>query len=334
MTFFNHTIKPYIGLAPQCIRQYHYTLSTIRQANATLNIASPSDRKVLYRKKHSLFYGCLVPNVLHHCLATIHRIPLPSIRETATLQALITGVYDDLIDDYHYNIEDINRILFHSSPLVKDEIALAQYCRYLFHNIQCKAANPDLLQKITPLLILAQERSKLQNQSSLGLEEILSITYEKGGYAMLFYRSAILPVCHPVEHDFLYALGGLMQMTNDINDALKDRLNHSSTLMTSDLSLSKITDLFWEKIRDVNHLWWLFKEEDGNPYLARIRIILIRSLITLELYGHHTSKEYRFDIDDIPQKTIIQSLRIPIYPKLWFKYDRKLRQLFSEKPVF
>lgn len=284
---------------------------------------------ILNHKKHRYFYGCVVPVTLHRFLVQVHKIDYPSIQETASLQALITGIYDDLIDQEHLSVAQVQNLLYGSHP--KNLTSQERLCRFLFHKIEHRIKNKIFFESITHQLIRAQEESKKQSIKNLTSEELWKITLDKGGLALLFYRTSLPLPCRIHEYEFLYQLGGLMQLTNDINDVFKDSAQGIQTIMTSGLTFIEVKKAFWAQINAVFRAWQEFQPRKHLDHFDRISLILSRSLLTLEQYEKYTPTTE--ELSKIPKRQRITGLSLPYSWWRWFQLWKEIQSALSVSPT-
>ena len=95
------------------------------------------------------------------------------------------------------------------------------------------APDPSVMQEQLLTVFHAQLMSKQQKRGGLNYEVIKDITLRKGAESVLFYRTAFGHPMEKGEEKTLYALGGLMQLSNDIFDVYPDLQDNVDTLVTT-----------------------------------------------------------------------------------------------------
>ncbi len=142
-----------------------------------------------------------------------------------------TPLFDDLIDHEGYTYNEVLKAIRNKNPVNDESLLLL---KYLYNNISAKIKNPELFKQYLDKTAEAQMMSTRQkNNSNLTTEEIRNITYKKGGYATLLYRSLLSNKLLPGEEEAVYHLGALLQLMNDIFDIHKDYNNEQQTLATA-----------------------------------------------------------------------------------------------------
>lgn len=276
-----------------------------------------------------MFYGVLVPVIIHDALFRLHDITMSGgHRKVMTAQALITGLFDDLFDRIHLPGERIRQLMETPDYIISSEYIEEHLCQYLFKEIYDNFTGiPKVLEDSILGIMKAQDQSFHQRDPAFIKEDILRITREKGGQAVLFYRSCIDRGISDEECEFLKDLGGLFQMTNDINDALNDLQAGEITLMTMGLPLSGIREIFDAQLSQTHESWiaLVSDQEEEVDFFSRINILVSRSFIALDRYAHLTNPDLPFDIEKIPPPKVISGLMIPFEMRKWFRYYKVLR---------
>lgn len=280
--------------------------------------------------RHGLFYGVLVPVIIHYTLIRMHEITVTSnLRKVISAQALVTGLFDDLFDRLHLSPVRLRQLIETPDYIISSDYIEEHLCQYLYRDIiEHFTGNPKALENSVHGIIKAQQRSFRQRSPDITTEEIHQITREKGGQAVLFYRSCIDRQITEAESDFLLNLGELFQMTNDLNDAARDRDAGEITLITAGLNLSEIRTLFEDQITRTCNSMETFRQQSGqadDPGLfSRVNILLARSLVTLDRYQYLHSPDQPFDIRNIPKEKRVSGLKLPGELRSWNQHYQKL----------
>ena len=201
-------------------------------------------------KKITHYYGLAVPAILGEAFCILQgRSMTEKERWASTCQGAMTGLFDDFFDKDYMDEESLKKKIS-----VENKHTAQKSNEKLFDIFYNKAltAAPDknYMQEALFAVYEAQVKSKQQTNIGLTAEAIKSITLEKGGVSLLFYRTAFLP--HPAADEILllYHLGGTMQLANDIFDVYKDREKNIRTLMTETRNVQSIRSMLifrWQK---------------------------------------------------------------------------------------
>ena len=171
----------------------------------------------------------------------------------------LTPVYDDLMDNYGLTHEQItnNKDLNTSQEKVLFD--------YLFTNLLNFVSNQETFIYYFKKLGNAQNHSLKQNSIiTLSKYQIKQITYDKGGYATLLYRSIL---DHPLldgEEEAIYHLGALLQITNDLFDSYKDAQSQTQTLATIGFNVDELTNEFIQLKDHTIHLFLQLGYDEKN----------------------------------------------------------------------
>ena len=198
-------------------------------------------------RKITDYYGLAVPAILAESFCVLHGRKLTEKeRWTATCQGAMTGLFDDFFDK---NFLDNEAILL--KTIRKTEAVEKKQNEKLFEVFYDNAIQHiHDRQKMTEALkdvYEAQLESKKQT-NNLSPAEIEYITLSKGGYSLLFYRTAVNEKLSVAENEMLFHAGGLMQLCNDIFDVYKDRENKIFTLATTCQNIRELKNEFRQQL--------------------------------------------------------------------------------------
>lgn len=289
--------------------------------------------------RYQNFYGVLIPVIIHDALFRLHQIPVNTkLRKVASAQGLVTGIFDDLFDRLHLSENRIHALMEAPDYIASWDHLEEYLCQYLLREIyEHFSGNQHLLDKSISGIIQAQELSAQQRKDTephmprtdLSTNDLIHITKEKGAKAVLFYRSCIDQPLMENEKVFLSELGSLFQMTNDINDALKDQKAGENTFMTMGLSLRKINKIFDAQVSQTLESWKLLSPARYHKerFFSRINILVARSLVTLDRYERLVDVTEPFNIGKIPRNKVISGLRIPLELRSWTRHYSSMNEI-------
>lgn len=142
-------------------------------------------------------------------------------RTSNKLYFILTGLYDDIIDQKILTTEELDNIF--ADPL-KNTSTLFEVKALVDVHLQLvkRTKNPDLYKNTLAKIHQAQKDSLQQFNSQIDQKTLLDITLKKGGYSLLMCRHYIdLPQSEEMDQCW-YQLGGIIQFTNDLYDIYKD----------------------------------------------------------------------------------------------------------------
>lgn len=230
------------------------------------------------------YYGNAVPSILGEGFCILRGSPL-SQRERFAMTYLgsLTGLYDDFFDKLDTQENHIFELTINPFDTTLQNIHESLFAKlYRLALLHCPSS--ELLKQKFIEVYKAQIQSKLQYKSSLASSHIEEITYLKGGTSLLFYRSALNDKPDEFEEAFLYGLGSLMQLENDVFDVYKDYQNNISTLVTKTKKVNELRETYTELHREVIKLVSKTKFPRKNKILfARfINLIICRGYVCLD----------------------------------------------------
>jgi len=137
------------------------------------------------------------------------------------LYFIMVSVYDDFFDDKTLTNEQIDSIFYHP-----DEYIAKTFFEKVFIYTHTRLLNEvaDRVQYFKDFegLHIAQKDSLEQFNPKVNDETLLSITTRKGGFCLLMCRHYLDTPYLPEADASWYALGGVIQLTNDLYDIYKD----------------------------------------------------------------------------------------------------------------
>jgi hypothetical protein len=150
-------------------------------------------------------------------------------KERNLLYFIMVSVYDDFFDDKTLTNEQIDSIFYHP-----DEYSAKTFFEKVFIYTHTRLLNEvaDRVQYFKDFegLHIAQKDSLEQFNPKVNDETLLSITTRKGGFCLLMCRHYLDTPYLPEADASWYALGGVIQLTNDLYDIYKDLQEEIITL--------------------------------------------------------------------------------------------------------
>lgn len=230
------------------------------------------------------YYGFGVPAIVGEAICTLHgRAMSHRERLCSTFQGALTGIFDDFFDKTGVGEKQILEMMIHPES-------------YSAHT-SLEKLSMELLQKVYENLDLreyflqgcknvfeAQKKSMYQKGDQIPNHDILETTFAKGGYSLLFYRSAFsFPVTKP-EENALYRLGALMQLGNDIFDAWKDQRDGIRTPVTVASRIDPVREIFREKMQEAISACHDagFKRENLSRFEKKFILAISRCFVCLD----------------------------------------------------
>jgi len=316
--YFNNLIKLpelYFGLKHNLKFQKDFIQKTILlDINESMksNDGSLSERDY---KKITSYYGLAVVAVLGESFCILRGEEMSEKERTAlTYLGGLTGLFDDFFDEKDMSEEHIlNLIQKPESTTTKtshEDLFIKFYKKALKDS-----ADANLVKDYFLKVFDAQVLSKKQVLPETAYDEIKSITLQKGGISLLFYRCALNKLMNKEEEKLFYLLGGLMQLENDIFDIYKDHQGGIRTLVTTETKIDNIQILYKSLVEEVtnNVLHTNYPKKSKEKFLRIISMIICRGFVCLDMLENNEKKSNNtFSIDKYTRKDLICDMEKPI----------------------
>ncbi len=195
------------------------------------------------------YYGFGVPSIVGEFICTLRGQPMTEKeRLCSTFQGALTGLYDDFFDKTGMKEEQILEMM-HDPFAYHPDSSLERLFIEFMQNVHKNLVLKDYFNHCFKNVFNAQKKSLKQSDPQISYEDILEITFEKGGHSLLFYRSAFTFLVTKGEANALYQLGSLMQLGNDIFDVWKDQQAGIRTPVTAASHLEIVREAFRKKMK-------------------------------------------------------------------------------------
>lgn len=170
-------------------------------------------------------------------------------RTSNKLYFILTGLYDDIIDQQILDEKSLNQ-LFEDPSTAKTDLfetkVLVDVHLSLLKRVQNIADYTSTLANIHQ----AQKDSLQQINSTINKDALLDITLRKGGYSLLMCRQYIdLPSSKELDICW-YHLGGIIQITNDLFDIYKDLQEGIKTIPNSVKNVNEIQNVYEQLVNN------------------------------------------------------------------------------------
>lgn len=237
-------------------------------------------------KKIKKYYALAVPAILGEAFCSLQERSMKADHtHVLTYLGAITGLFDDFYDKLFLSQAEIQGLIAkpteNTNPLAHVRLFVALYSSAL-----AQIKNKELFFAYCQAVNQAQINS-LAQKGPLSFDQLKDITDEKGGYSLLFYRSAIdLPFTEN-EKALLYQVGALMQLANDIFDVYKDLQDGIHTLVTDATSIANLRQLFMAEYLKCVELAKKINVSRSNllRFFCRINMaVFARALVCLDFY--------------------------------------------------
>lgn len=200
-------------------------------------------------------------------------------RTSNKLYFILTGLYDDIIDQKILSTEELDELF--SNPL-NNRSTLFEVKALVDVHLQLlkRTKFPDQYKSALAKIHQAQKDSLQQFNSQIDPTNVLDITLRKGGYSLLMCRNYIdLPSSEQIDICW-YQLGGIIQFTNDLYDVYKDVQEGIYTYPNTSSNFNDLRDCFDQLTND-----WK-KTIDNLPFSKSQKDKLLIQLSIIPAFGY------------------------------------------------
>lgn len=235
-------------------------------------------------RKITKYYALAVPAILGEGFCLLHgRRLTEKERKALTYLGGLTGLFDDFFDKKQTPERHIKELVDrHDERDAQDdhEKLFVRFFNIALDNI----IHSDVFMQYVDEVFAIQMLSCQQSLPDISREKIKEITFKKGGYSLLFYRSALDKYMGSHEKAMTYKLGSLLQLENDLFDVYKDYKQSIKTLVTTETQINNLRHTYMELMEETVSLveQTPFAEQNKKAFLRFISIILQRGVVCLD----------------------------------------------------
>lgn len=279
-------------------------------------------------KKILGYYGMAVPAYLGEGFCLLRgKAMSESERYQLTYLGAATGLFDDFFDEKNTPKEHILELINAPDKTLAKNAHEALFIRFYMKALGAQHA--DLIKEYSNKVYVVQVLSEQQLNPDIDRKTIQSITYQKGGISILFYRSVFDGKITEAEYELLFHLGALGQLENDIFDVYKDHQQHIKTLVSTEQSISKLRATYISLFNEVHSLLKKtdFPEKGKEQFSNFVSLIGARGLVCLDVLETASKKTNgSFVLDLYSRKDLICDMGTA--QNQW-----KLFQYYSKKEI-
>lgn len=231
-------------------------------------------------------------------------------KELALFLGAITPVSDNLTDQYELEYKDVWNAV---QNINEDSPNLYKLARHLYDGMTA-LANPVFMHYINKTME-AQDESLLQLKTeTLSKEKLQQITFDKGGYSTLLYRSMLDKNFVAGEEETIYLLGSILQLTNDAFDVYKDYTNKQQTLFTNTKDIEPLREMYMQKVSTfiVAFRALDYPKKNIEKALHQIMTVISRGVLSINqlIATQHTTNNI-FEKEKYERKQLICDMEKP-----------------------
>ncbi len=199
-------------------------------------------------KRIAEYYGIVIGVLYGESFSRLRGYKMnPQERSAITSFGIITGIYDDFFDKHDLDEELLLKLTNEPETINPDRLIDRIFIRYRNDIIE-NTVQKDFLWQMVDKTYHSQVESRKQNNEALSQDEIKRITFDKGAYSMLLFRSVLRNDLVEGEYEALYNLGAALQLVDDIFDLYFDLQENVSTLATQAKHIGGLKDIFYDQM--------------------------------------------------------------------------------------
>ena len=258
-------------------------------------------------EKITNYYGIGSPVLAGESIAHLLDIKVGAQeRKILTLMAAITGLFDDFFDRSYQSSDRIKGLMNLSPEYLPHNAHEKLFCD-LVREILLISPDKKRLNEFANRVFEAQVLSLQQKNKNSKWEELLHITYRKGGESLLFYRCSFPSKISDQELECLRRVGGLIQVCNDIFDVNKDIKEGIRTVATETKDIKILRQKVQRLYKETFEYCRIAIPSRGmNVFLQQIKIIVSQSFVALKFYENTQKKNGKnFTPQKYPRELLI-----------------------------
>lgn len=302
-------------------RQYVSPLLKQKLANTDDSFSQKYVRRMSY-------YAYFVPAVAAANYSILLNRKLSSTeRITMTRLAAAAPIFDDYFDAEVLQYDRLSKMIAAPEAFVATS-TLESILVDLLILIKQSVPNFSFFMKVCQSVFDAQIASKKQKNGQLHATEIRKITYDKGGYSTLLFKSVMAHEPIKGENEAIYHFGGLVQLVDDIFDMYEDAKENIQTLATMETQISSLTKAF---TNDLLHLCTIFHSLGLAPkavqqFLYLQLFFFTRTFVCLQQFGALQPTNTPFLVKKFNRKSLICDMEKWKNIRLWIQYFQKFKK--------
>jgi len=273
------------------------------------------------------YYGLAVPGILGEAFAALRSSSLSEKeRRGCTWLGATTGLFDDFFENTSL-ADGYIELLYRQPAMYTGNNANEKLANHCWRIALIHAANADLLKDMAGMVHRSQSESRLQKNNNPGREALQRITFDKGGYSVLFYMAFFYKAITPADETLFYHAGALLQLENDLFDVYKDHQGRITTLVTCGMKIASLRTIYldlWAKTKQYL-LETSYSPAGKNQFRKILCGLVSRGLVCLDMLQQRENENNGFfDPAAFTRKQLICDMEKPVNLLLTMHYYAKI----------
>lgn len=275
------------------------------------------------RDKILKYYGLFIASFLCSSYKRLYGKTLNSEeRKRAALFGILTPVGDDLFEEDHLSLQEVEQLTFHPEQFkaatflskVAKEIQL-----YFMQHIEDK----ENYIKASKAVLQAQLETVRQTNEHITKQELKEITYKKGAVSVIIYHAVLQETLTQNMYEVLFYVGSLFQLGNDIFDLYKDVRDGIYTLVNTCTDFVQLKNEFLERVKQQNILieQLPYNKKAKEEFCIVMNTINARSMVALQqLIQFQKQHKGKINWKQCSRKDMIVDMEKPANLLKWLRY--------------
>lgn len=266
------------------------------------------------RRKVIVSYSIYQPMIIDAFTALRGREATAEEKERLILYFICSGAFDDFVDRNELSAEDLDTISFSPEKFqprrIEEQFFL--HCHLALRNY---VRDPSAYNEAARGLFRAQVDSARQSEPApMTEDELLRITLEKGGYAVLLCHFYLNHDASEAERDCWYRIGGIIQLTNDLFDIWKDLQADVQTLPNRMRDAHAFHAFFTRKVEEIRTVIAGLPVPEARKRAFLLNMMAICSFSNMAICQLRNIQQQQSrlpDLNSLPRKALIVDMEKP-----------------------
>lgn len=164
-------------------------------------------------------------------------------------------MFDDYFDEKNLS-EARLKVMITQPEIFEPENTKEKVFVHLLRDIKAHVKHFEFFNTVCLQVFEAQMQAKRQETGGLSEEEVRKITFDKGGYSTLLFKTIMEQPDLPSENEAIYHFGGMVQWVDDVFDVYEDTQAGLQTLFTPEVNIRLAWQQFEHEIVIMKNLFF------------------------------------------------------------------------------
>ncbi len=235
-------------------------------------------------------------------------------------------MFDDYFDDETLS-EARLKVMITQPELFLPENTKEKVFVFLLREIKEKVKHFAFFNEVCLKVFEAQMQAKRQETGGLSTEEVKKITFDKGGYSTLLFKTIMEQPELQGENEAIYHFGGMVQWVDDVFDVYEDTKAGLQTLATPNVNIRRVGEEFEAELAEMTALFLKIPLPSAHikRFVGLQMFFFSRAMVCFEqLAALQGSENEAFYPEKYERKALICDMEKWRNIRKWLKYFSKL----------